>query len=242
VVAEAQPGRLSDAAGVAVGIVVPTWRDDAALATLLPRLAALEPPPLEVLVVDGAASEVTRALVEGAGARWLASPPGRGTQLNRGARAVRGEVLWFVHADAGVAADSLAAIAGALGAGADGGAFRFRFGGPSSATKRLLERAIAWRCRHGVAYGDQGLFARRAAFERAGGFAEQPLFEEVSLVRALRAGGRFALLDAPILVSPRRWEQDGYWRRTLSNRLLALGHAAGISPRRLAEWYRRSRN
>jgi hypothetical protein len=93
--------------------------------------------------------------------------------------------------------------------------------------------------RIGEVYGDQGLFASRAAFERAGGFAEEPLFEEVPLVRALKRAGGFRVLDEPIVVSARRWQQDGFWRRTLENRLLALGHAAGLSPRRLARWYRR---
>lgn len=225
-----------------IGVVVPTWRDDAALARLLPQLRALRPAPLDVLVVDGAASEATRALVEAGGARWLAAPPGRGPQQNAGARAVRGAVLWFVHADATLRADSLACIARALAAGAVGGAFRFRFEGVATPTSRLLERAIAWRGRVGMVYGDQALFATRAAFERAGGFADEPLFEEVPLVRGLRAMGRFVVLDEAVGVAPRRWQADGWWRRTAFNRLLALGYALGLSPRRLDGWYRRARS
>jgi hypothetical protein len=64
------------------------------------------------------------------------------------------------------------------------------------------------------------------------------LFEEVPLVRALRRAGRFARVGATIGVSPRRWERDGWVRRTLENRVLALGYLAGISPRRLARRYR----
>jgi hypothetical protein len=140
------------------------------------------------------------------------------------------------------APDSLAAITSALAAGAIGGAFRFRFEGVATPTARLLERAIAWRGRVGMVYGDQALFATRAAFERAGGFADEPLFEEVRLVRGLRAAGRFVVLDEAVGVAPRRWQADGWWRRTAYNRLLALGHALGISPRRLAGWYRRARS
>ncbi len=227
------------AATAGLSIVIPTWRDDAALSRLLAQLATLEPCADELLVVDGADSAATRELASAGGAHYLSSQPGRGTQLNRGARAARGAVLWFLHADAVVAPHSIAAIRQSLDAGADSGAFRFEFGGRRGATQRLLERGIAWRGAVGVVYGDQGLFMRRATFERAGGFAEAPLFEEVPLVRALRRAGGFRVLETPILVSPRRWEQDGFWRRTASNRLLALGHAAGISPVRLARWYRR---
>ncbi len=221
---------------------MPTWRDDAALSRLLRQLAALRPPAAEVLVVDGASSTTTRALATAAGAVYLASPAGRGTQLNLGARAARGDVLWFVHADALVPATAVAAIARAVAGGTSSGAFRFRFAGERGVTQRLLEFSIARRGALGMVYGDQGLFMRREAFARAGGFAEEPLFEEVPLVRALKRAGGFRVLDEAIGVSPRRWEEDGYWRRTVQNRLLALGHAVGISPRRLAQWYRREKD
>jgi rSAM/selenodomain-associated transferase 2 len=222
-----------------LSVIVPTWRDDAALARLLPQLAQLEPRPGEVIVVDGAGDATTRALVLAAGATCLASPPGRGTQLNHGARAATGAALWFVHADAVLAPDATRALHAALARGAVGGYFRFRFDGERRWYKRLLEACIAWRCRVGMVYGDQALFATRAAWTAAGGFAEQPLFEEVPLVRALRAAGPFVALPQPVTVAARRWERDGYLRRTLHNRLLALGYAAGIAPRRLASWYRR---
>jgi hypothetical protein len=44
-------------------------------------------------------------------------------------------------------------------------------------------------------------------------------------------------MPADIGVSPRRWERDGWIRRTVGNRLLALGHALGIPPHRLARRY-----
>ncbi len=239
-VAASQP--LAAAARTGVSIVVPTWHDDAALSRLLPQLAALRPPADEVLVVDGASNEATRAMATAGGAIYLPSAAGRGTQLNRGARAARGEVLWFVHADAVVPAVAIEAIERALAGGAASGAFRFRFGGERGLTQRIIERGIAWRGALSMVYGDQGLFMRRAAFERAGGFDEAPLFEEVPLVRALKRAGGFRVIDAAIEVSPRRWEHDGFWRRTLYNRLLALGYVAGISPRRLAQWYRRAKD
>ena len=55
---------------------------------------------------------------------------------------------------------------------------------------------------------------------------------------ALRRQGRLRALDTPIGVSPRRWERDGWIRRTVENRLLALGFALGVNPARLARRYR----
>ena len=66
--------------------------------------------------------------------------------------------------------------------------------------------------------------------------------QEVRFVRAARAAGRFKALDVELGVSARRWERDGWLRRTLQNRLLAAGHLLGISSTRLARSYGRNRN
>jgi rSAM/selenodomain-associated transferase 2 len=220
-----------------VSIVIPTLGDDAPLARLLSDIRAWPRPPREIIVADGAASATAQAECARHAALWLACAPGRGLQLAHGAARASGSVLWFVHADARPHPESLAAIVAAICAGAAGGCFRFRFDGQPTWIKPLIERCVAWRSRYGVPYGDQGLFATRAAFDACGGFAPAPLFEEVPLVRGLRRYGRFELLALPILVSDRRWQRDGWLRRTLNNRLLAAGYALGLSPALLARWY-----
>lgn len=220
-----------------VAVIIPTLDDDAALQRLLARLGKLEPAPDEVLVVDGAASQACEALCRAAGARWLAAHPSRGGQLALGAARAHADVLWFLHAECDPHSVSIAAIRRSIEAGACGGYFRFRFGGAPSRTKRLLERCIATRCRWGMVYGDQGLYVTRSAYAATPGFTVQPLFEEVALVRALKRTGHFAALDLPITISARRWERDGFLRRTLANRTLAIAFLCGASPARLARWY-----
>ena len=51
----------------------------------------------------------------------------------------------------------------------------------------------------------------------------------------------FVALALPMAVSARRWERDGFVRRTLRNRALALGFALGVHARTLARWYRSPR-
>jgi len=221
-----------------VAVIIPTLDDDAALQRLISRLGHLDPTPDEVLVVDGAASETCETLCRGAGALWLPAHPNRGGQLALGAARAPAEVLWFLHADCEPHTASIAAIRGSIEAGAAGGYFRFHFGGASKRTKRFLERCIAFRSRWGVVYGDQGLYVTRSAYESTPGFTVQPIFEEVALVRALKRTGHFEALHLPITVSPRRWERDGFFRRTLANRMLALAFLCGASPARLARWHR----
>lgn len=222
--------------------VVPTLDDDAALTRLLPLLAGLSSPPNAVLVVDGASSDATAAICRQYRCMWLPSAAGRGVQLAAGAAAARANsnqtgVLWFLHADCQPHRRAARAIRDAVKRGAAGGYFRFRFGGERSRRKEFLEWCIAWRCRLGTVYGDQGLFMTRSAYDASPGFAAQSLFEEVALVRALKRTGRFVALDLPITVSARRWERDGFLRSTLQNRLLALGSVLGVDSRTLARWY-----
>jgi len=219
-----------------ISIVIPTLADDAALASLLRRIRAWPRRPREIIVVDGDSSTSTRALCERQKAVWLPSVHGRGVQLMKGSAHAHGSTLWFLHADCEPHRDSLTAIAIAVDSGAVGGYFRFRFTGQRRWYKTLLEIAIRLRCRWGVPYGDQGLFAERESFDVCGGFTPTPLFEGVPLVKALRRQGRFEALSLPIGVSERRWQRDGWLRRALSNRLLALGYMVGLSPARLARW------
>ena len=226
--------------------IVPVLRDDAELDGLLAALRRLDGPPERLIVADGASSEQTAALCRRHSARWLPCARGRGPQLSAGVAGSRlpgaaAEVLWFLHADSRPDPRAARAIRFAIAQGAVGGYFRFRFDGPRSGMKSFLERSIALRCRVGTVYGDQGLFVTRSVYEAGPGFAAQPLFEEVPLVRSLKRTGGFIALDVPIIVDPRRWERDGYLRRTLHNRVLALGHLLGVPPLRLAQWYRATR-
>ena len=88
-----------------------------------------------------------------------------------------------------------------------------------------------------MVYGDQALFVQREAFLSAGGFAEQPLFEEVALVKVLRASGGLVCAGEGVQVATRRWEHDGWLLRSISNRLLATAYALGVSANTLHRWY-----
>ena len=62
----------------------------------------------------------------------------------------------------------------------------------------------------------------------------------LALVKNLRSLGAFKRIDHGLLVDPRRWQRDGWWKRSLLNRLLALAHACGVSAFALARLYQRN--
>jgi len=226
----------------AVSVIIPCLHDEEHLARLLGQLrktAPMEARPLQVIVVDAGRSEQCRDLCLEHDVLWIASAPCRGEQLRQGAALAGGDILWFLHADAVLDGQPLAALRQAVADGAVGGYFAFRFAGAPCWQARVLEWAVNRRTQVGVPYGDQGLFARRDAYLAAGRHAPWPLFEEVPLVQGLRALGDFRRLGHGLRVNARRWQRDGWWRRALRNRLLALGFALGIAPQRLARLYAR---
>lgn len=221
-----------------IAIVVPVLDDTARLRALLDLIAAWRHRPREIVVVAADADPRTSALCVDRGYRYLTSEPCRGKQQDLGARAAEADILWFLHADATPGPSSLGDIAAAVAGGAEAGHFRFAFSGSPMRRKAAVEWLTNLRVRlGGIPYGDQGLFVRRDIYLECGGFPHQPLFEEVALVRKLRSRGRFRALATPLGASPRRWKRDGWIRRCLYNRRLALAYACGQAAHRVADRY-----
>lgn len=221
-----------------IAIVIPVLGDSARLRALLDLVADWKLQPREIIVVAAKADTQLSALCAERGCLYFTSDPCRGRQQDIGARVAHAGILWFLHADATPHTESLDEIARAIARGAEGGHFRFRFSGRRIHRKTTIAWLTNLRVRlGGIPYGDQGLFVRRHIYLECGGFPHQPLFEEVALVRNLRSRGRFRALAAPLEVSPRRWERDGWIRRSLNNRRLALAYACGQTAHRLAGRY-----
>lgn len=221
-----------------LSIVVPTLNEAVALPVLLADLDRLCAPGDEIVVVDGGSSDGTPAIAAALADRVLHAAPGRASQMNAGAADARGDVLWFLHADSRVPADTRNAIAMALGSGAEWGRFDVRLSG-TRPLLRVVETLMNVRSRaSGIATGDQGIFVRRSAFAAVGGFPPIALMEDIALSRALKRRGRPHCVTRPrLLTSSRRWEQRGVWRTILLMWRLRLAYALGADPARLARRY-----
>jgi rSAM/selenodomain-associated transferase 2 len=191
--------------------------------------------------VDGGSTDATAAVA----ARFpeislLASPRGRARQMNAGARAARGDVLLFLHADTWLPDGALAAVeAAASDPGVVAGRFDVRFDNP-----RPVFRMIAWfmnqRSRwSGISTGDQAIFVRREIFEALGGYPDMPLMEDVELCRRLKRRGKLAALRVAVTTSARKWEREGAVRTILLMWALRFLYVAGVPPARLHRWYYR---
>ena len=76
-------------------------------------------------------------------------------------------------------------------------------------------------------------------FDALGGYREMPLMEDVDFARRLAAGASVIELPLELATSARRWERDGWFRRSLGNVVLVVLYLLGVSPARLARWYLR---
>lgn len=220
-----------------ISVVIPVHRDTTALTRLLQDLRS-QGPALDIVVVEGSDDVSSREAATRAGARWMATPRGRGLQLQRGAATCRGRTLWFLHADAQLIEGAVNALQQAMfDAATVGGAFRFRLSG-SRWYRWMLESAVNWRTRAlDLPYGDQGIFVRRTIYEEMGGFSPLPVMEDVELLGRLRRRGRLAYLDHPLDVCPRRWDEEGFLKASGRNMLLLVAFKLGVPAHLLQGFY-----
>jgi rSAM/selenodomain-associated transferase 2 len=191
----------------------------------------------EVIVVDGGSADATAEIARGCGARVVASGRGRGLQMHAGARAARGRVLWFVHADTRPAGGCAEQIAGALrDPSVVAGNFDVLFDGRGGAARFLTWLYPRLR-RLGLCYGDSAIFVRRDAYERVGGFRPFPVFEDLDLVRRLRGVGRVAHLPARVTTSSRRFEGRNFALTFARWSLLQMLYWLGVRPQTLGRLY-----
>lgn len=206
-----------------VTVIVPVGPGDQLEPCLRAQLAQL-PRDAQVCVVSCAesASNVARAPPDKAGndPQWLhlRAATGRASQQNAGAAAARGQWLWFLHADARLAADTLPALARFIAADVEAlGYFDLRFLDDGPPLMRL-NAAGAWLRSHclRLPFGDQGLVLPRSVFNALGGFdASVARGEDHHLVwRARHARVPVRPVGASLYTSARRYAARGWGATT----------------------------
>jgi rSAM/selenodomain-associated transferase 2 len=223
---------------VRLSIVIPVLNEAGGVEGCLAALRPLRDRGAEVVVVDGGSADGTPERVRAGADAVLTAPRGRASQMNRGAEAVQGNVLLFLHADTRLPdrADDL--IRAALETpGPVWGRFDVAIEGrhpllPVVAALMNLRSRLT-----GIATGDQAIFVTRQAFANVGGYADLPLMEDITLSARLKKLSRPACIAARVTTSGRRWEKHGVLRTILTMWRLRLAFFAGADPRALAVAY-----
>jgi len=218
-----------------LSVVVPLGceRDAASLEAALASCGTAE-----VRVVAGA--DVPQAVVRSIRQRGIAcgqSDAPRGMRLREGARATRGDVLVFLHADSVLPTGWGERLQQSVNVKRPWGAFRLAFDAPGL---RLIALGANLRARlFGLPWGDQSQFVMRETYEAVGGHPPWPLLDDHELARRLGRIARPLLLTPAVRTSARRYRQRGALRCMTDNVRVLLHHAAGRDVNELARSYRR---
>ncbi|GFR52071.1 hypothetical protein Agub_g14594 [Astrephomene gubernaculifera] len=256
-----------DMRNATVSVIIPVLNEERIIAeTVRHVLQDLQPPPYEVIVVDGGSTDGTAAAAVKVGARLVRSGGrGRGLQMNAGAAAARGAVLLFLHADTRLPGDAVAEVRSALSAPRtvlvgfrplieDGGRPMWASSLNNLAKTwygPLLLRPASFVRGLRVVFGDQALSCRAADLRHAGGYRPDiPFMEDAELClhmhmagparRDLHAGrGRVRMLmHRAATTSGRRIAAWGELRANWVFARVALMWLAGATPAQLHSCYR----
>jgi len=239
-------------------IVIPALNEAAGIGQTLRNLAQIQPPPSDIVIVDGGSTDGTQEAI----AQWIPhSPvpvtvieqlPGRAVQMNAGAAAACGDVFCFLHADTWVPADVVGLIDQTLAQpGVVGGGFISLMQG-TTATRwgtslhnylktfyaPLLFRPHLFVQGLRILFGDQAMFCRREAFQACGGFnTMMPILEDGDLCLRLVRQGQLRLVNRVVLSSDRRVAAWGPLRANLTYLMIGILWGLGLPPRWLKRFY-----
>lgn len=222
-----------------ISIVMPVLNEEAIIED---TIRSLNDSRLELIIVDGGNQDRTASIVSKYNVRLISSIPGRGRQMNYGARYAASDILLFLHADSKITDRGIDALLKTMENPLTiGGAFRLAINSrsPYLSFVALMAniRSIIFR----LPYGDQGIFIRRSVFEEIDGYSDIPIMEDIEFIRRLKRRGKIRILKEKVLVSARRWDKEGPVYTTLRNWILATLYFLGVSPARLFRWYKEIR-
>jgi glycosyltransferase involved in cell wall biosynthesis len=204
---------------MSVTVLIVALDEERALPALVERLAALDPRPAEILLVDGGSMDGTVEIARSAGWRVLAAERGRALQINLGVKAARSELVCVLHADTLPPTDMVAVVEQAL---ADPqvalASFTPVIRGPQGTRwvttahnwaktwyAPLLTRPHLFFQGVRLLFGDHAMFFRRAEFLALGGCNPgDAVMEEADLCVKFARLGRIRMVPRMVETSDRR--------------------------------------
>ena len=192
-----------------ISFIIPAYNEEHELSSTLEAIhaAAYEADqPYEIVVVDDASTDTTPEIASRAGANVITINRRQiAAARNSGARAARGEYLFFVDADTRINRAHVSGGTAALEDGYAGGGARVAMDGFVPIWGRTLLRGFA-SVYFGLNLGAGAfLFTTRRNFDVVGGFDEQYFAgEEVYFSLELKKLGGFKVLREPVVTSARK--------------------------------------
>lgn len=219
-----------------ISIVIPTLNEAGYVVELI-KVLRHRTRNTEIIVADGGSTDSTVKHVADL-ATLLHTPRGRAAQMNAGAAAATGTILWFLHGDCKPPEDAEEMIHQALrDEQVIGGGFRWGLIGEKwyyglvtmlAQVKNTIRRSL---------YGDMGIFVRTEVFREMGGFAEISFLEDVEFNNRLKKRGKTVIINKINYSSDRRLLIKGPLRTFIKNHIIKTAYKLGFSPEFLRKYY-----
>lgn len=166
-----------------ISVIIPVYNEEKTIRQMQDQLEPLRG-RCEILFVDGGSTDGTPELIR-PHFQVIHSEKGRARQMNAGAKASHGDILFFLHCDSELPPHPLGEIRQVMkdhSAGCFGIAFHsinfFMFTCRVISNHRIKDRKVM--------FGDQGIFADRKLFFDVGMFPEIPVMEDYQFSLTLK--------------------------------------------------------
>lgn len=237
-----------------VSIIIPVLNEASGLARTLRYLTILDPPPHEIIVVDGGSIDETVAIATQSEAKVIAAEQrGRASQMNLGAEVATGDILCFVHGDTLVPDDLIQIVQTTLANSkiACGGFISVMAGVQTTRWGITLHNSIKTHYAPlifrphlyfgkglRILFGDQVMFCRRSHFWGCGGYdTTLPIMEDADLCVRILQFGRIYQLNRTVQCSDRRVAKLGVIKANLIYFAIGYLWAIGVPATRLKQLY-----
>lgn len=221
-----------------ISVIIPTLNEAENISTLIQHLKANSGhSDIEIIVSDAKSEDHTAEIASKMGVITISTKKAsRAHQMNEGAKIAKGDILYFVHADAKPPKSFVQDIQQSVHSGNDFGCYRFKFDSksPLLAVNSFFTRFKFLWCRG----GDQTLFIKKSIFNENRGFNEEYiLMEDFELIKRLWKNYRFGIIPKSVLVSARKYEFNSYWKVNTANLKIFRMFLKGYPPQLLKEKY-----
>ncbi len=227
---------------VKISCIIPTLNEEAHVGRLVRWLRQCSLSELvEVIVVDGKSTDATIYEAREAGAEVFTTEiRSRAHQMNLGAKVAKGDILYFVHADAMPPKCCFEEVLNAVESGHQIGGFRFRFD-----SDKWILKFNSYMTRFNITSfrgGDQSIFIQKNLFEKLNGYDESyVIMEEYDLLRRVKAMGiKYHLIQKDVLVSARKYIGRTWLEVNWANVKAMAQFRRGVAPELIKRNYLRS--